>query len=68
MFQREVDARVYACPDCGNKLAKERDLLHCESHGAFFTYGPLLVRAPRENARHLDTLLPWENHKTVGAR
>ena len=36
MFQRESDVRAYTCPDCGSKLARERDLLRCESHGAFF--------------------------------
>lgn len=57
------------CPDCGNKLAKERDLFHCEEHGTFFTYGPqLLVRAPRRGIRLPDTLLPWENHSNRGKR
>jgi hypothetical protein len=62
MFQREFQAGVYTCPDCGNRLAGERDLLRCEEHGAFFAYGPqLLVRAPQQDVRLPDTLLPWEN-------
>ena len=61
MFQRENDIRAYMCPDCGSKLVKERDLLRCQSHGAFFAYGPqLLVRAPRENGKHSEVALPWE--------
>jgi hypothetical protein len=69
MFQQEKDMRDYTCPDCGNKLTRERDALHCESHGAFFAYGPqLLVRAPRENGKHHDTLMPWEIQGSVSAR
>jgi hypothetical protein len=61
MFQRESDIRAYTCPDCGSKLTKERDLLRCQSHGMFFAYGPqLLVRAPHENGKHQETVLPWE--------
>jgi len=63
MFQRESDIRAYTCPDCGSKLVKERDLLRCQSHGAFFAYGPqLLVRAPCENGTSPEevVVLPWE--------
>jgi predicted RNA-binding Zn-ribbon protein involved in translation (DUF1610 family) len=69
MFQRENNVRAYTCPNCGNKLTGDRDLLRCEDHGAFFAYGPqLLVRAPRENGKHHETLMPWENHKSVKNR
>lgn len=69
MFQRENDTRAYTCPDCGSKLARERDLLCCQSHGAFFAYGPqLLVRAPRENGKHHETVLPWELSSAARAR
>jgi hypothetical protein len=69
MFQRETDIRAYTCPDCGSKLARERDLLRCENHGAFFAYGPqLLVRAPRENGKHYEPLMPWENQATARSR
>ena len=62
MVQREIDDRSYTCPDCGARLSKERDLLRCESHGAFFAYGPqLLVRVLRENGKHYETLMPWES-------
>jgi hypothetical protein len=61
MFQREVDARAYTCPDCGAKLTRDRDVLRCENHGAFFAYGPqLLVRVPHENGKQRETLMPWE--------
>ena len=69
MFQRDPDTRAYTCPDCGSKLIREHDLLHCESHGAFFTYGPqLLVRAPRENGKHYEPLMPWESQSSARAR
>jgi len=69
MFQREVDVRAFTCPDCGAQLVKDRDLLRCESHGAFFAYGPqLLVRAPRENGKHHEVLLPWENTGSLSPR
>ena len=69
MFQRESDVRAYTCPDCGSKLTRERDLLRCENHGAFFAYGPqLLVRAPRENGKHFEPLMPWENQSTTRTR
>jgi hypothetical protein len=62
MFQRETNTRAYTCPGCGGKLARQRDLLYCENHGAFFAYGPqLLVRALRENGKHYETLMPWES-------
>ena len=61
MLQRELSIRSHTCPDCGEKLSSERDLLLCKEHGAFFTYGPqLLVRAARAEARPVDALLPWE--------
>ena len=63
MVGRDTTPGPRKCPDCGNKLAIERDLFHCKEHGAFFTYGPqLLVRAPRQSTRLPDVLLPWENH------
>jgi hypothetical protein len=66
MFQREVDVRAYTCPDCGNKLSKDRDVLRCETHGAFFAYGPqLLVRVPHENVKARETLMPWETHRVM---
>jgi hypothetical protein len=69
MLHQELKDITYTCPNCGNKLARDHDLLRCENHGAFFTYGPqLLVRAPRTNAKRSDTLLPWENHSTRGVR
>jgi hypothetical protein len=69
MFQRESDIRAYTCPDCGGKLVKERDLLRCQSHGSFFAYGPqLLVRAPRENGKHSEVVLPWEISSAARAR
>jgi|RhiMetdeSRZDD1v2_1073273.scaffolds.fasta_scaffold1346939_1 hypothetical protein len=69
MFQQESDTRAYNCPDCGSKLIRERDLLCCERHGAFFAYGPqLLVRAPRENGKHHELLMPWENQATARSR
>jgi len=69
MVQREIDDRSYTCPDCGARLSKERDLLRCESHGAFFAYGPqLLVRAPRENGAHHSALMPWENHNGMNGQ
>ena len=69
MFQRESEARAYTCPDCGGKLVHERDLLRCEIHGVFFAYGPqLLVRAPRENGKHYEALMPWENQGATRAR
>ena len=69
MFQRETDTRAYTCPDCGSKLARQRDLLHCENHGTFFAYGPqFLVRAPRENGKHYETLMPWESQATARSR
>ena len=62
MFQRETNTRAYTCPGCGGKLARQRDLLYCENHGAFFAYGPqLLVRVLRENGKHYETLMPWES-------
>jgi hypothetical protein len=68
MVQRENDVHAYICPDCGDKLIKERELLRCESHGMFFAYGPqLLVRAPRENGKHHETLMPWELQRAVGS-
>jgi hypothetical protein len=69
MFQREINGGVYTCPDCGSKLVRERDQLHCEKHGAFFAYGPqLLVRVPRDSIHPPDVLLPWEDPRTRSAQ
>jgi len=49
------------CPDCGQDLSVEGDLLRCERHGTFFAYGPrLLVHTPQAHTRALLPLLPWE--------
>jgi hypothetical protein len=62
MIQRHIQPESQTCPDCGSKLALERDLLLCEEHGAFFVYGPqLLVRAPRPATKSAEVQLPWEN-------
>lgn len=62
MFQHQIKAASHMCPDCGSRLSSERDLLRCETHGAFFVYGSqLLVRAPEQERQLPDTLLPWEN-------
>ena len=67
MVQRELRVNTYTCPDCGNKLASERDLLHCKEHGAFFAYGPqLVVRAPRQNTKG-EVLMPWERQSAQPA-
>jgi len=64
MFKRETLVESLTCPDCGAKLASERDLLVCKDHGAFFTYGPhLVVRAPRPAARATEASMPWENQR-----
>jgi hypothetical protein len=64
MFKREAEVESLTCPDCGTKLAHERDLLVCKDHGAFFVYGPqLVVRAPRPAARPAEPAMPWENHR-----
>jgi hypothetical protein len=64
MFKRETRAESQICPDCGAKLAQERELLLCQDHGAFFAYGPqLLVRAPRPVAKSSEVELPWENQR-----
>ena len=64
MFKRETQAESPICPDCGGKLAQERDLLVCKEHGAFFAYGPqLLVRAPRPATKSGEPALPWENQR-----
>jgi hypothetical protein len=69
MLQQELKDIMYTCPNCGSKLVRDQELLRCESHGAFFAYGPqLLVRAPRANTRRSEVLLPWENHSTRGVR
>ena len=69
MFQKEIDARAYTCPDCGAKLSIDSELLRCEQHGVFFAYGPqLLVRAPRENGKARATLMPWENNAALNRR
>jgi hypothetical protein len=62
MFQRELNSENLMCPECGAKLATERDLYVCKDHGAFFAYGPqLLVRAPRPSLKQpADSVLPWE--------
>ena len=66
MFQQEVDVRTHTCPDCGASLSKERDVLRCETHGAFFAYGPqLLVRVPRENGKHHEAMMPWESTRVA---
>jgi hypothetical protein len=66
MFQRQkFQQEVLACPDCGGKLSSERDLLICNEHGAFFTYGPqLLVRAPRPASKPAEPSMPWESGRT----
>ena len=62
MFQRQIQQEVLVCPDCGGKLSPERDLLICNEHGAFFTYGPqLLVRAPRPATKPAEPAMPWES-------
>ncbi len=62
MFQRQVQQEVLVCPDCGGKLSPERDLLLCNEHGAFFTYGPqLLVRAPCPATKPSEPAMPWES-------
>ena len=64
MFEHETRAETHVCPDCGERLAQERDLLLCKEHGAFFAYGPqLLVRAPRSVGKSSEPALPWENHR-----
>jgi hypothetical protein len=69
MFQRESNDRAYTCPDCGSKLTKERDLLCCQNHGSFFAYGPqLLVRAPHQNGKHNEVVMPWEMAGTARTR
>lgn len=48
------------CPSCGEELAAEGDLLRCERHGAFFSYGPrLLVRVSQQQAEAAE-LMPWQ--------
>ena len=67
MFQRQIQPEMQMCPDCGSKLSPDRDLLICEDHGAFFTYGPqLLVRAARPAIRPTEASLPWENSGAPG--
>jgi hypothetical protein len=62
MFQRQIQHEPLDCPDCGGKLLRERDLLICDQHGAFFMYGPqLLVRAPRPVTKPAEPSMPWEN-------
>jgi hypothetical protein len=62
MFQRQIQQDVLVCPDCGGKLSSERDLLICNEHGAFFTYGPqLLVRAARPATKPAEPSMPWES-------
>jgi hypothetical protein len=63
MFQRQkIQQEVLVCPDCGGKLLSERDLLICNEHGAFFTYGPqLLVRASRPATKSAEPSMPWES-------
>jgi len=62
MFQRQIQQEVLVCPDCGGKLSPERDLLICNEHGAFFTYGPqLLVRAPHPTTKSAEPSMPWES-------
>jgi hypothetical protein len=64
MFKRETQVESQLCPDCGEKLSQERDLLLCQEHGAFFYYGPqLLVRAPRPATKASEPALPWENQR-----
>jgi hypothetical protein len=64
MFQRQIHPELLICPDCGAKLAPERDLLICKEHGAFFAYGPqLLVRAARTATKAAEASLPWENSR-----
>ncbi len=61
MFKQEKNTSAYTCPECGVKLTKSQDLLCCQEHGSFFTYGPqLLVRAPHQNGKSNDVVLPWE--------
>jgi len=66
MFQRQkIQQGALVCPDCGGKLSPERDLLICNEHGAFFTYGPqLLVRAPRSASKPSEPSMPWESGRT----
>jgi len=67
MFQRQIHTEILTCPDCGSKLSSERDLLICNEHGAFFTYGPqLLVRAPRPATKPAEASMPWENPRAPG--
>jgi hypothetical protein len=62
MFSRQIDMTTLNCPDCGSKLASERDLFRCEEHGTFFMYGSqLLVRAPRQDIKLHDSPLPRED-------
>jgi hypothetical protein len=62
MFQRQIQEEVLVCPDCGGKLLLERELLICQQHGAFFTYGPqLLVRASRPTTKPVEPSMPWES-------
>lgn len=61
MFQQEKNNGAYTCPECGVKLTKTRDLLSCQEHGLFFAYGPqLLVRAPLQDGKSNEVVLPWE--------
>lgn len=61
MFKRETLVDAPLCPECGARLAQERDLLLCKEHGAFFVYGAnVLVRAPGATTRATDAALPWE--------
>ena len=56
------------CPLCHAALAHEQGALRCETHGAFFAYGPqLLVRLPRAHGKQADALMPWENRKRMNA-
>jgi hypothetical protein len=48
------------CPNCGEQLERDGELLRCQQHGLFFSYGPrLLVHTPQAEAAQRP-LMPWQ--------
>lgn len=48
------------CPNCGEQLHRDGDLLRCKQHGLFFNYGPrLLVHVARAGGAQAP-LMPWQ--------
>jgi hypothetical protein len=67
MSQEKTESQPRLCPSCGKQLAPAGDLLRCEEHGEFFSYGPrLLVRVSHEEVSA--PLMPWQTlrDKVVG--